>query len=160
MKAIHTLFAVSLLCSLVSCDINNNTNSLVDEVKEGKAKWLSTERSDYEYTYQALCFCAFTDAMLVVVQDDTVAQVLDIETRKPYTVEQGDEEVPILELFPSLFNTISVFYDRWLVEIPVSHEAEFEWDTNTGMPISIFLDRRKDVADDEITYLFSKLTVN
>lgn len=98
--------------------------------------------------------------MIVVVQSDTVAQVLDIETREPYTVEQGDEEVPILELFPSLFNTISVFYDRWLVEIPVSHEAEFEWDTNTGMPISIFIDRRENVADDEITYLFSKLIVN
>ncbi len=158
MKPLLTVLFVSLL--FVGCDINSSTNSLIEELKDGKSKWEKAALTDYEFRYQALCFCAYTDEMIVVVRDDTVFQVLDIETREPYLVQQGDQEQSILELFPTLFNTISVFYDRWIVEIPVAHSAEFEWDKSTGMPCSMFIDRVKNIADDEITYNFSGLTVN
>lgn len=158
MKLLLTVLLVSLL--FVGCDINSSTSSLVEELKEGKNKWEKAGLTNYEYRYQALCFCAFTDDMIVVVRNDTVAQVLDIETREPYLVQQGDEEQPIIELFPSLFNTISVFYDRWIVEVPIAHAAKFEWDKSTGMPISMYIDRAEDIADDEITYNFSGLKID
>ncbi|MBO6794023.1 MAG: hypothetical protein JJ895_08935 [Balneolaceae bacterium] len=158
MKYFHYL---PLLCLLIlSCDINSSNNQVVDELKDAQQVWLNADLSNYEYTYQAVCFCAFTDQMIVVIQDDTVSQVLDVETREPYTLNQGDEEIQILESYPDLFHTISQFYDRWIVEIPVSYKAKFEWDKKSGMPIKMNIDRIENAVDDEISYNFSGLVVN
>ncbi len=154
-------YRLPLLCLLIlSCDINSSTNQVVDELKDAKQVWQNANPSNYEYTYQAVCFCAFTDQMIVVVQADTIFQVLDIKTREPYTFNQGDEEVQILEYYPDLFHTISQFYNRWIVEIPVAYKAEFEWDKSSGMPVKLNLDHIENAVDDEISYNFSGLVAN
>jgi hypothetical protein len=145
---------------LKGCSHSNTEPSLAGEVKVAQEKWESNKLTNYEYTYQALCFCAYIDSMIIVVENDSVTDVLNYASRESFTIQQGQQERPILDVYPSLFKTISEFYEKWDSVIPTAYMAEFEWDKRNGLPITVYIDGSEGIADDEITYNFSGLKID
>lgn len=145
---------------LASCDINNSTGSDFDDARDAQDKWLAYAPSDYTYNFRTVCFCVFTEEVLVVVENDSVTGVLDLNTLEPVKVQIGDEIYTLLEVSPSSFFTITEFFERILVQIPIVDDVEASYNGETGMPITVYFDRLENAVDDEITYQFSNLQVN
>jgi hypothetical protein len=153
---------VIALCVGISCDINNSKSDVLDEVKDARDTWTSTNPQNYSFNYQTLCFCAFTDEVRIVVEADSVVDVQDLTTNETImiAIDGTDIIAPIHEFYPSSFFSINEFFVRLEVQVPVADESIVEFDKTTGMPIEIYIDRIENAVDDEITYLFSNLTVN
>ena len=155
-------FILIFLFAAISCNISDSRSDIMDEVRDAKKTWSSSNPQNYSYHYQTLCFCAFTDEVRIIVESDSVVDVQNIETNETVmvAVDGTDIVAPIHEFYPSSFFTITEFFDRVEVQIPVSDESSVEFDSSTGMPIEIYFDRNKETSDDEISYLFSNLSVN
>lgn len=153
---------ITLVCLLIfcSCDINNTNSDTFDRMKSAKAKWEKAVHDNYSFLYQSQCFCFFTEEVRVVVEADSLVQVLDPSTNLPVQVDLGDETVPLLDVAPGLFFTIDAFFDRLEVEIPVADEATAQFERTNGMPIEVSFDFIEEAIDDEITYTFRDLQIN
>ena len=145
-----------------ACNINNSKSDVLNEIKDARKTWSSSNPQNYSFHYQTLCFCALTDEVRIVVQADTIADVQDIETNETIMVAVSGTEIiaPIYDFYPSSFFTINEFFERLEVQIPVADESNVAFDKSTGMPVEIYFDFIEEAIDDEITYLFSNLIIN
>jgi hypothetical protein len=111
------------------------------QLNAAKQRWQAAQVSNYHYTVERQCFCApsFRGPVTIVVRND-----------KPQGTPAGFENVATVPLLHAIVqkaiddkvDRLGVVYDR------------------RGVPLSIAIDGRLMIADDEITYLVSGFTVD
>ena len=117
--------------------------------KKNKEKWSSTGISNYQYTFQQICFCPADDTakVSITVYDnnvDSIRRVSDGKLIKPsssgtYTIDQ-------------LFSLIQDADNKGADRLSVIYDDEL------GYPTSIDIDYEKALADDEISIKISGLS--
>ncbi len=52
----------------------------IERLHKNRKEWDALGLSDYDYTYQRVCFCANVSVVRIGVRDDTLHQVVDVAT--------------------------------------------------------------------------------
>lgn len=111
------------------------------KLNAAKQRWQAAQISNYHYTVERQCFCApsFRGPVTIVVRND-----------RSEGTPAGFENVATVPLLHAIVQkAINDKVDR----LGVVYDAR-------GVPLSIAIDRRVMIADDEITYLVSGFTVD
>jgi hypothetical protein len=124
-----------------SVDPGITNGTAQQQLNAAKQRWQAAQISNYHYTVERQCFCApsFRGPVTIVVRND-----------KPENTPAGFENVATVPLLHAIVQKaindkvdhLAVVYDR------------------RGVPLSIAIDGRVMIADDEITYLVSGFTVD
>jgi hypothetical protein len=118
--------------------------SKLTSLDSARERWRQAGLHDYSFTFQAICFCAYTQPLRVLVMSDSVYAVTDPQTNQP--VPRG-----VAKTVDGLFD----FVDRAIHD--KAHQIEATYDGGRGYPTRIDYDGSQNVADDELTYLISNL---
>ncbi len=139
--------ALALACSISGPD--DRHAELRAEIAAQRQKWAARRIDDYRLTLSRFCFCAPEGAGLVVVR------VLAGEPVEWLYFLSGDPVAPQWQaMFPTvdgLFDFLEDAIDRGAEEIDVTFDPDF------GLPTTIRIDYRLDMADEEIGYEVAKL---
>jgi hypothetical protein len=111
------------------------------QLNAAKQRWQAAQISNYHYTVERQCFCApsFRGPVTIVVRND-----------KPQGTPAGFENVATV---PLLHAVVQKAIDDKVDRLGVVYDRR-------GVPLSIAIDGRLMIADDEITYLVSGFTVD
>ena len=117
--------------------------------EKNRVKWSSTGISNYQYTFQRICFCPADDTAKVSItvynnSVDSIRRVSDGKLIKPsstgiYTIKQ-------------LFSLIQDADNKGADRLSVTYDDEL------GYPTSIDIDYEKALADDEVSIKISGLS--
>ena len=110
------------------------------ELDAARQRWQATGIGDYHFTVERVCFCvpAFRGPETLVVRNG-----------EPLAAPAAFEDVATV---PRLHAIVQQAIDDRVERLAVSYDAR-------GVPLSISIDRRSSIADDEITYNVSAFTV-
>ena len=134
-----TILGGALSLGLLGCGDGTSPLSQRLELEANRAKWQRAGLASYTYTFQRLCFCAFTQPARLYVVNDVVVRAF---------ASPGDSAVSP-QFFPTV-DTLFAFIDGAITR----HAAVLRvtYDPTLGYPVEIVYDGALNVADDEITY--------
>jgi len=142
MTGLRVLIAVTTATlSLIACD---GVTSPPSGFRQARTRWAERGPSNYVVVVSRSCFCGpgSTEPVIVTVTDG------QIESR---VYEANGDTVPaeIASAYPDvdqLFAIIEEAYDSHAAQVTVTYHADF------GYPVSVFIDRAANAADDEMGY--------
>ena len=150
------LFASVL--SLSACDVGTTRVDVCETNAEGvcvpgsdlavaRARWTANRPPSYEFTVAISCFCGSeTRRPVVVAVNGTTI------TSRTY----ADDGTPVAAQWASLFTTIDGLFDMLTAaRSQNAARADATFDATLGYPLTIALDYRTTVADDEAFYTVS-----
>ncbi len=107
-----------------------------------RSRWAAIGLTDYDFDYQASCFCGpeMLRPVVVQVRGGTITAVLDKETNAPRT--------PLSNWYtiPGLFDRIQ----GW-IDLP-ANTLDASYDPVTGVPTSVSVDPIRNAIDDETAF--------
>lgn len=109
-----------------------------DRLESNRDRWRSLRPDAYRFTFRNRCFCAGTEPVVIVVEDDSVVHVTPVEGG-------GSPPLPA-----SRYRTIDGLFGRieeWRGRDPFHTHLEFH--DRLGYPTEVFFDFREGVADEE-----------
>jgi Family of unknown function (DUF6174) len=145
-NAVWKVASVVLLLAAMACanttspgGSSTTPTSPPTDLDSARAAWRAEDVGGYALKVQTQCFCAPQDYRVVVGDDGTVQKSAS-ENYLPETVDD-------------LFAIIQMGYDDNAVTVEVIYNA-------VGVPLRIFIDRSKQMADEEIGFkvAFEELT--
>lgn len=109
------------------------------QLDTSRQKWQARGYMQYQFTLNALCFCAINGPVRIEVRNDSIITVTQISNGKAL-------DAKYLPTINKLFD----FVDRGIAE----HAATLRvtYDPTLGFPTEIVYDGSANVADDEVTY--------
>lgn len=116
---------------------------------DARALWETGGSDTYAYQLRPLCFCGFTGNALVTVTEGVVTSVFDMEEERFLNVTEAQLYVTVDALFDILADARSQDV----------HSIEVEYDPVLGYPTEFFIDYSENVADEELGYTASGLTI-
>ena len=150
------LFALLLI---TACDKDGVSNAEIRKLEKAKDTWQETKTPDYSFNYRQSCFCVYVDEVTVQVFADTVYAVLDTETGEDATIDRGNGEEKLLDVYPELFYTIDELFEVLKQASLNADEMNGMYDGDRGFPKEVSIDYYKDAVDDEITYYVSNYQI-
>ena len=149
----YSLFV--LLIPLISCSLFTNEN---DGYEVALAKWEESKLVDYEYRYGLGCFCPQVTPAVLVINTDTVYQVLDPFERDSVMVQTGENTYEYAgEVYKDFFKTIDELFEV-IKDARGADKLKVEYDEENGFPTRIEIDYYKNASDDEVIYTVSNFT--
>lgn len=135
----------------ISCSLFVNEN---DGYEDALEIWQENKSSDYTFDYNIGCFCpSLVGPARIVVQADTIYQVLNPETNELLMIEvTQDSMVYALDIFPSFYHTIDGLFEIVKEARKNADDLDVEYNKEIGYPESISIDYYKDAVDDEVSY--------
>jgi hypothetical protein len=150
-KNILLLFVIPL----ISCSLFTNEN---DGYEAALAKWEESKFVDYEYRYGLGCFCPQLTPAVLVINADTVYQVLDPIERDSVMVQTGENTYQYAgEAYKGFFKTIDELFDV-IKNARGADKLKVEYDEENGFPTRIDIDYDRNTSDDEVIYTVSNFT--
>lgn len=147
-KSILLLF----LLPLISCSLFTNEN---DGYEVALAKWEESKLVDYEYRYDLGCFCPQLTPAVLVINADTVYQVLDPFERDSVMVQTGENTYEYAgEVYKDFFKTIDELFEV-IKDARGADKLKVEYNEENGFPTRIEIDYDKNTSDDEVLYTVS-----
>lgn len=141
------------LFPLLSCSLFLNEN---DGYEEALDKWEQSKVSNYEFRYNIGCFCPLVSPAIIVVNSDSIYQILDPENRDSLFFQTGTSTFEYAgDLYPSFYHTINGMFEIVKKARKDAHKLEVTFHENLGFPESISIDYIEDAVDDEIGYSIS-----
>lgn len=154
------LFVLTILFgTLIGCSNQSEFDKRIKSLEESQAKWTATKAPTYSYEYRQACFCAYLGQITVVVDNDSVVNVLNTETNEPVTIEIDGETVNILDAYPEMFYTIDTFFDELKEAAKEADEMDMTFNSDYGYPADTYIDYYKEAIDDEISYHLDNLKI-
>jgi hypothetical protein len=101
------------------------------DLADARATWQAAAVGSYSLSIKNGCFCVLQDYRTVIADDGTV--------------QKGAPEDYLPQTVDDLFDIIQKGYDDNAVTVDVAYN-------DVGVPLSIFIDRSKQIADEEIGY--------
>jgi hypothetical protein len=111
------------------------------QLDAARQRWQAAQISDYHYTVERVCFCApsFRGPATIVVRND-----------KPLAPPASFEDIATI---PRLHAIVQQAINNQVERLNVTYDTR-------GVPLTISIDRRVMIADDEITYRITGFTVD
>jgi hypothetical protein len=134
------LALLSLLTLAASC--SDSVAPAITDLQAAQQRWRAQGLHSYAFVLQRSCFCANVHPLYVAVVNDTVVEVLDLQTGAVLDTQLG-------ETIEQLFTFVKDAIDRPAERIAV------EYDAQKGFPKSIDYDGAAQTADDEIVFSVS-----
>lgn len=130
---------------LTACE--PDSNKVLENLNENRAKWESANIDTYQFEYSISCNCLDEDTLLrlVVVNAGEVVSQTIIKSHVALPLDQGRAE-SIAELFEL------IAYEESRAE-----SVTVEYDPDLGYPTKINVDIEKRIADDEYTLYISNV---
>jgi hypothetical protein len=116
-----------------------------DALEAAQRTWRSQGITSYEFRLERICFC-IPARVLIRVQDQRVVSVTSAETGAPAT---PDDSLPLT--VEALFTVVDRAIDL------EAHNLEVDYDDSLGYPLTVGVDVRQEIADDETYYQVSDL---
>lgn len=118
---------------------------------ENRAKWASIGAVRYRMLERVSCYCLFEFPHLVAIEarENRFVSIRDVWTGSDVTHAPENSYRTIDDLFGLIEETINSGADRVLVE----------YEEYTGVPIETYIDYERIVADDEMGFSISDLTI-
>lgn len=148
-KAFLSVLVVSVFmsCSLFDSDENN--------FEIAKEKWQAQKAEGYEFRYGLSCFCPPATPALIVVNADTIYQVLDPSSRDSLMVQVGENTFEYAgDVYKASYKTIDELFDI-IREAKRANKLDVNYHPENGFPTSINIDYEKNTSDDEVLYTVS-----
>lgn len=131
----------AIVVSLTGCGLTGPGLREGDEVARNQALWNQVRPADYHYTVGRNCFCppGFLGPVRVTVLDENVVSRVYVDS---------GEDVPaeVAEHFPTVDGLFDFIRDAYAQD---AFRIEVEYDTQTGVPVSIFVDYIENAIDEE-----------
>lgn len=124
--------------------------SLERNYRQSKALWDSKDTKDYTYVYDKSCFCLEEEKVQIIVDDKEVVEATYIPSNVKLTTTQRNYIGTVEDYFTIIANAI---------ENKVA-KLEVTYNTRYGYPTSIYIDRDKMIADEEITHHLTQLKLS
>jgi hypothetical protein len=123
---------------LEKLDVHTETQAALNDAK---AKWAEAGLADYDFEFNWSCFCTpeFTARVVVSVRDGAVTSVKKADGGADIATDLFDSFVTV----DGLFDRIQSAIDEDAARITV------EFDADTGLPVSGFIDHNFMIADEE-----------
>jgi hypothetical protein len=149
--AILLVAALATSCGGGSTDDAPQTDTTAQrlaELQAQRSKWEASAAANYQYTFSLSCFCAFAGPYQVTVQSGKVSSA----------VYQGEGGATVSSLYTPT-STLSDLFDI-AAEAISSHAAvvSYEVDPQYGHITGLYIDRDKNVIDEEVGYSASGYT--
>lgn len=119
------------------------------DLARARERWADARIDDYAFTLVRSCFCFSPGRVRVTVVDGAVTSVVPDDGGPPLPPSEAQWYPSIAQLFDTVGEAIS----------SDAHYLEARYDAARGFPLLVAIDWRKMVADDEITYWVSDLTI-
>jgi len=140
---------------LISCSLFTNEN---DGYETALAKWEESKLVDYEYRYDLGCFCPQLTPAVLVINADTIYQVLDPFERDSVMVQTGENSYEYAgEAYKDFFKTIDDLFEV-IKKARGADKLKVEYDEEKGFPTRIDIDYDRNASDDEVLYTVSNFT--
>ncbi len=138
------LLALVLPIGIVGCD--SSTGAADAALSQAEARWTASGIAAYEMTYRVACFCTSETAgpWTVRVEDGRVARVSG--------PTPGAQPVGGAKTVAALFGEIREARRARAAAVTVTY------DPTDGHPLSLFIDRSAQIADEEVGYDVTGLT--
>lgn len=147
---IHALFFVIIF---TSCSLFVNEN---DGYEQALEKWEENKIPNYEFSYNVGCFCPQLTPALIVVNSDSVYQVLESGTRDSLFIQTGESTFEYAgDIYKSFYYTIDGLFEVVKNARGDAYKLNVEYNNDIGFPESIDIDYIKNAIDDEIGYSVS-----
>jgi len=143
MTIARSCFAVGLLAALGGCS-NPIGPSAEGELQMAKAQWDQIGMTSYTFELRRACYCGYADAgyrVRVVVANGTAIDAYNTDLEATLTPAHLATMPTIEGLFTIIRNAIDQSADRIRVR----------YDAQTGVPLSINIDYRRNAIDDELS---------
>lgn len=134
------IFFVLTSCAATQSNITNTTA----ELETHRKIWQAQNISDYEYTFNKMCFCPppANVPVKVLVKNNSVNRIFNLETNQPI----DNPDLTFYQSIDRLFEFIEEAIQKGADKIDVNY------DKNLGYPISISIDYLEMAADDEVSF--------
>ncbi len=153
--------SIFLIAFLITCNTNNSSSDDLADLEEARELWNTDNHLNYTYHYRSICFYCFAEEVRVIVEADSVVDVVDIKSNETALIEVNGELLPILEHFEQSFFTINGFFKYLESSLPDSESFSLNFDGTTGFPIEISIDPEVTIGGSGGTvYQFSNLSIN
>ncbi len=137
---------ISVMILLAGCD-NATQNSELDSEQSSLDQsillWNTSKIASYQYTYKRECYCMPEQDIVVAVTSGDVSEAF----YTPGGSYLADEDLDSLYTIENMFELIQEAIDLNVAVLEVDYNQE------TGHPEEIYIDRNKNLADEEITYI-------
>jgi Family of unknown function (DUF6174) len=136
----RTALGLSLL-AVAACDPSVGFSSLGEQhrLRVARERWIDRAPASYSFTMARICFCLELPAMRVTVVNGAVTSVRPVGGGDELTGSSRDAFRPIL----ALFGTVSDAIDD------DAYSIRAVYDPALGFPADVFIDYRRDIADEE-----------
>ncbi len=141
----HTLLLLSAMVLMTAACDGDSVLGTAPEIREltaARERWAGSEPAQYQYDYTRSCFCPTLTNVRVTVRNGVVISARVIATGE----ELSPAERAGIPTIDGLFDVIESAIDQRAHELRVSYDAQM------GFPMSIVLDYREMIADDEVYY--------
>lgn len=139
---LRLLSAMVLVTAACDGDSVLGTAPEILELSAARERWADSEPAEYQFNYTRSCFCPALTNVRVTVRNGVVISARVIATG----VELSPAERADIPTIDGLFDIIeSAIAQR-------AHELRVSYDAQMGFPMSIVLDYREMIADDEVYY--------
>ena len=129
-----------------SCDSNaskyNNINTAQQLLNKYKSLWTKADIHNYTFVMKRSCFCPIEENTQILVSDDILIEAKYIPSNKLYNKEQLSYQRTINQYFSLIQEAI----DKNVYKLTVEYNETY------GYPEEIFIDRNKQIEDEEISY--------
>ena len=147
----RALLIFTIAAGAGACDLLGLEEGRDDELERNRARWASLALTSYEYVVSRSCFCppSSLGPVRVRVEGGVVTERSFVDIIDPDPGEPG-------EWFPSvagLFDIIADAYERG------AHDVEVTYDTETGVPLDVYIDYEENIADEELGLTVRSLPV-
>lgn len=127
------------------------SNPAQDDLDAARARWEAEGVTSYTMVTRRLCYCGNTDSVLVEVEQGRV-----VSARRQLE-EGGDQPIPVGER-P---DTLTVERHFAAIQDAIDQDADSiksDYDPLLGYPVSVWIDYRENVADEELGLQINELT--
>lgn len=146
------LIALLMLLSVSACDRSGVSNREIRKLESAQKIWQQTKTADYSFTYLKGCFCGYVGEVEIQVFADTIYAVIDPETGEEMTIDRGNGEERVSDVYKDYFLTIDELFEELIEATMIADEMEGNYDKDRGFPVHVSIDYYKDAIDDEVSH--------
>jgi len=136
------------LGAVAGCAVFGPDDSVAEQLRSHKRAFERQNIRSYFYDYQALCFCASIDPILIEVRDGVVVNATNKLTGQPIPPAQR-----------ATLKTIPQLYDYLIDAAERADEISADFDSELHLPTEVRIDFARHAADDELIVKTSNLQV-
>jgi hypothetical protein len=142
----RTLYLCIMCAVLASCTIDNDSRQ--QQLNDAKALWQKSNTGYYQVDFARTCFCLYLPKVRASIYDGDIVSAIAMDGN---AIEEQQKTMVIN--IESAFERIQSAIDNNAQELDVTYSKE------NGAPLSVYIDMSAATADDELSLVYTNLTI-